>query len=66
MDDPNTCQGVSELLKKLIAVCLPGVHSAQAQARLKRTAFTTLLGLDRNEQVKTRWCNVLKSLPSMG
>ena len=52
MDEANACQGVSELLKKLIAVCLPGAHCAQAQARLKRTAFTVLLGLDRDEQVK--------------
>ena len=66
MDEPNACQGVSELLKKLIAVCLPGGHAAQAQAQLKRTAFTTLLGLDRDEQVTTRWCYLLKALASMG
>ena len=52
MDEPDVSYGVSHLLNKFIAVQVHGSDSAQAKARLKRTAFTFLLGLDRNEEVK--------------
>lgn len=52
MDEPDVSYGVSQLLNKFIAVQVHGSDSAQAKARLKRIAFTFLLGLDRNEEVK--------------
>lgn len=52
MDEPDASHGVSELLNKFIAIQLQFADSASARARLKRAAFTVLLGLDKNEEVK--------------
>ncbi len=43
--------GVTDLLDRLIAVQLQKEDPVHAKARLKRAAFTFLLGLDKNEEV---------------
>ena len=54
MDEADASHGVSELLNRFIAIQLRGSNSVEAKARLKRTAFTLLLGLDKDEEVTFR------------
>lgn len=48
----DASNGVPDLLERLIAIQLQQADSVPAKARLKRAAFTFLLGLDKNEEVR--------------
>lgn len=48
----DASDGVPDLLDRLIAIQLQQADSVPAKARVKRAAFTFLLGLDKNEEVR--------------
>ena len=54
MDEPDASHGVPGLLSRLIAIQLRDLESVSAKARLKRTAFTLLLSLDKDEEVNAK------------
>ena len=54
MNGQDASQDVPGLLDTFIALQVQGSDSVNAKARLKRIAFTLLLGLDKNEKV-IRW-----------
>ena len=64
MDEPDASHGVSDLLDRFIAVQLHDPDSVKSKARLKRIAFTFLLGLDKNVEVMDRR-GFLSSLPHL-